>query len=131
MKEIKFRIWNQFSNRMIYPDENNGLLITLDGKILSEIVSGNGKPTGSYYDYTNDFVLMQYTGIKDENNKEIYEGDIVKLEGWGINIPSMILKVVWRDGCYYLDTNEYNYSYVSGGKNLYVIGNIFENGDIL
>lgn len=64
MREIKFRAWAIASREMFYPDANDGWEIT------------NGKITP-----LPNTVLMQYTGLKDKNGKEIYEGDICKCPG--------------------------------------------------
>ena len=63
-REIKFRAWN--GEEMISPD-----YITRDGYGYWK---ENSIPTRSKE-------LMQYTGLKDKNGKEIYEGDIVEFHG--------------------------------------------------
>ena len=63
-REIKFRAWDGTSMRGI--DKNDWFSIRSDG-FLSISIPSDFEP-----------VLMQYTGLKDKNSTEIYEGDIIK-----------------------------------------------------
>ena len=71
MREIKFRAWNSEYKQMWYDGGHLNLSITING------VLGSPDP---YYgtDLSENFVLMQYTGFKDDNGVEIYEGDILE-----------------------------------------------------
>jgi uncharacterized phage protein (TIGR01671 family) len=63
MREIKFRIWDKRLKEMDY-SRDYPLLSDFFGETVSE----------------EDQIYMQYTGLKDKNSKEIYEGDILECE---------------------------------------------------
>lgn len=126
MREIKFRAWNGKS--MILQEHS---LWHLLGEIMrfrdlgAELIPG--------------YVLMQYTGLKDKNGKEIYEGDIVKWfhgsEDIGI-VEYMCLEEQtfgWMEMAYFgihlRDSNEITtFQYDDEYE---VVGNIYENPELL
>jgi len=76
-------------------------------------------------------ILMQFTGQKDKNGAEIYEGDIVK---WYCDEepPEGIFIVEWRDTRFVLYNKEMS-DWALGGapKRLEIIGNIYENKELI
>ena len=133
MREIKFRVWNNFHKRF--------LDIPFEGQFESKLaISQNGKMYSGKYDCImgeNQYTIQQYTGIKDKNGKEIYEGDIVEI----FNHPQSE-QVEWEpNGCgfgfFAHDSKERDsggFQFLSDwtGSNGYkVIGNIFENPELI
>jgi len=73
----------------------------------------------------DDVVLMQSTGMKDDNGVEIYEGDLLSLDG------SKPYPVYWDDGAFQVGEVS-DLSYVNGYcVSLLILGNIYENPELL
>lgn len=127
MREIKFRAWDKKEKWMVSPSLDYA--ITLHGELGKLSESGWWEFNDGERWMSENFVVLQYTGLKDKNGKEIYEGDIVKEAKWG-----EIKKVEW-DGYRFLpftgacDCCE-DYGTWIGGE-CEVIGNIYENPELL
>lgn len=74
MRDIKFRAWNKDIKEMFEVGQ-----ITLE-KGIWDYQPDDRKHIGISIPYQPSFILMQYTGLKDKNGKEIYEGDIIQYE---------------------------------------------------
>ena len=76
--------------------------------------------------YKKDLKIMQYTGLKDKNNKEIYEGDIL-FESFG----ERYYKVVFENGSFRAEIEEYSLDLMDVAHCCEIIGNIYENPELI
>lgn len=128
MKEIKFRAWDKARKEFLS-----------SGSVLISVEAGNRpEKNPQYLDiltgpdcYKSRFVLQQYTGIKDKNGIEIFEGDVIRTM-----TPDLISVVTWDDNCarfigftleherrlVYIDMVDKN-----NKSSVEVVGNIYEN----
>ena len=126
MREIKFRCWDTENKQMLKVQELDFEDTFYGGRLSIRVDMYN-----DYFDI-EDMILMQYTGLKDKNGKEIYEGDIVIVftnKKWRIG------KIIYEHSGFTIDvTNnkELEYGRTSIIESLTeVIGNIYDNPELL
>lgn len=104
-REIKFRAWDKLSQKM--KTEITRLQL----------------PHTEHEENLYGTVLMQYTGLKDKNGVEIFEGDIVSSTG-------VFSKVIWKDedAMFGIHNGQYELGFYKG---IEVIGNIYQNPELL
>lgn len=133
MREIKFRVWDNLEKD--YLNEEDIAIDNLGNIFIFEIYDKND--TDLWYtrllpDPDNKrHVIEQYTGLKDKNSTEIYEGDIIKVEG-----DAEIYRVEWIYSGFGLEPRYNSPLYPILGnvklcKKIEVIGNIHENPELL
>jgi len=109
MREIKFRAWDTAQKKMLSNDD---------------IYVFDGKPCHKHeYDHIGvcGDILMQYTGLKDKNGVEIYEGDVVESQNFSAS------EVLFEDGVFLALDTPLNQDWGGcPGNEWEVIGNIYE-----
>ena len=120
MREIKFRAWLKEERKMVNVET---LFIG-----INRLCFGNSKTEDLFFRDFEEVELMQYTGVKDKNGKEIYEGDITICK-YG---PQIAMEVKWVDEGFRTLGKYDGDNYVGFVKNNEeVIGNIYENKNLL
>lgn len=139
MREFKFRIWDKRTKKMIGYEElvpNDVSFFSLNKltKLYRQDINYDyfGPNPDEHYPsyYKENLVLMQYTGEKDSDKKEVYEGDILQWKypenGDNICVVKWISESEGWDYSGWMFNDVFN----QGGPNK-IIGNIFENSDLL
>ena len=118
MREIKFRAWHKEKKIM-------GEVLGID--ILHKEIFFSNEDVDCY-EHTDfkDIELMQYTGLKDMREKEIYEGDIL-FESFG----EEYFKVVFKDGSFRLKTGGCSLPLKEYAHICEVVGNIYKNPELI
>ena len=126
VREIKFRAWDKELKRMFYADIeqlDNGIAFLIDGHFDDE-----------------EPVWMQYTGLKDRNDEEIYEGDIVVIDTQSYegceNRVEGVVEYSDELACYFVSDGENGIECICNIEGSYttiieVLGNIYEDSELL
>ena len=113
MREIKLRVWNYTEKKFI---------INEDVKTTIQMVE--------FFRYSTSAIMQQYTGLKDCNSKEIYEGDIIRFPYNGFFLKG---EVVFDNGGFELKGVDYgeHFRLIEIVHLCEVIGNVFEDKEKL
>lgn len=120
MRKIKFRAWDKEGKKWL---DISYLFFDSGGKVIGYTIKGDT--------HTIDKVeLVEYTGLKDKNGKEIYEGDIVQLD----ERVGLIGQMVFHNGSFCFRQDRNHIMTTLGDwfqeKEREVIGNIYENPEL-
>ncbi len=149
MRDFKFRVWSQAEKEW----SNTSMLEVWDNSGVLKPFAWMGHPTENY-------IIQQFTGLKDETGKDIYEGDIIeetydRLRGLVSDFDKSKTKIndgLWTYG-HFVYISEVSWSdmysgfhvtrrrltgekeeagrFPLNGKNVKIIGNIFENPELI
>ena len=117
MREHKYQVWHKQEQKMhsplcVYflPDGRLFGVVVEEGQLLS----------------IDDFELREYTGFKDKNGQEVYEGDIIRAEEEGLGV------IKYGVGCFYYE-DDWNGRIALEELTdlLVVVGNIYEHPHLL
>ena len=144
MRDIKFRVWDKIDKEMrkvreIGFDQCGGVMYVI---LTIPFLINNGDVD---FDFVKrkpgEFILLRYTGLKDKNGKEIYEGDIINqkyklgnryyLVKYDNTIASFVMKKLNRNNFESNKVGTETRFYTHDCKKSEVVGNKYENPELL
>ena len=143
MREIKFRVWDKI-NKIMVTNENVKEVLNNEELIDDDYIYDRDEWYPAYeilvplsylkkLSNNKDFVLEQYTGLKDKNGVEIYDGDYIIINGI-TNKPFIGKEVFYENGAFQCAWSDGNDTFggdtylvdLASCKDIEVIGNIHE-----
>ncbi|MBF1483057.1 MAG: hypothetical protein HXN71_09785 [Prevotella pallens] len=134
MRDIKFRIWDGAKNEWLASSSKDALPY-YGFALVGEVMTVQSLP---YWSLDEGNIVEQFTGLKDINGAEIFEGDIIFQKPLSKNSIGWVGKIIFKQGAFmaevyergkivmYLFLSEFN-----AEKTSEVIGNIHENPELL
>ncbi len=125
MREIKFRVWHK-PDKTMHPylkvKFGKSVNVTFDGKFKDvDQITTKTVPN-------KDIEIMQFTGLKDVNGSEIFEGDILE----HIVTPDLKAAVIFEDASFQINRGDAKMLLGAGGSDkMEIIGNIYETPELL
>ena len=119
MREIKFRAWDTKCQRWV---KSNHL-----GDSKKMTVRNTKKGFRFLNEKESDFIFCQFTGLKDKNGKEIYQDDIVNIDGLNVRVD-------WYNGAWtveYFTSPKRSYLSTFDESDIEIIGNVWESPELL
>lgn len=128
-RAIKFRAWDKENRQMLMNNELPAYLDSCNANEIFEVMRDEG------------LIVMQYTGIKDKSDKEVYEGDIVKIGNSHpgsfvpINTLGRLTVIEWKYSTFWINAkhlpNELGSQNRLDACEASIVGNIYENPELL
>ena len=148
---IKFRAWDKENDEMLFPDDTDkvAFIIEADGIVTYDMRYPGDEYSGLAY---LDTILMQYTGFKDNNDTEIFEGDVINVHWFYADFDPVELgafeneeyaeRVVvakefgnlgfwWKEADSWVDLATLAMSARLDEESFEILGNIYENPELL
>ncbi|WP_314500159.1 YopX family protein [uncultured Streptococcus sp.] len=129
----RYIAWIKTEKRMFFSDDILAIDYENEEIVTQQVYFENGLPDDRFiYCYkTDEIELMQTTGLKDKNGKEIFEGDIVKMSKDVYSEPTYYEVVRHYGGAYRLESKQHGCELWLRHTNCEVVGNIYENRELL
>ena len=118
----RYRAWNKNTKEMYETDD----IVSIDIEKKQIYVKTLFFDQLNHYDF-DDVVLMQSTGFRDKNGKEIFEGDVVKMAKNVYSEPTYYEVTRHRGGAYRLESKQYGCELWLRHADCEIAGNIYEN----
>lgn len=118
----RFRAWDKEFKEMVQVDA-----LVFD----EQIIKATYKNGNIVKEDLKNYVLMQSTGLRDKNGKEIFEGDVVKMAKNVYSEPTYYEVVRHRGGAYRLESKQYGCELWLRHTDCEIAGDIYENPELV
>lgn len=134
MRDIKFRIWDGAKNEWLASSSKDALPY-YGFALVGEVMTVQSLP---YWSLDEGNIVEQFTGLKDINGAEIFEGDIIFQKPLSKNSIGWVGKIIFKQGAFMAEVYERGkavmwlfLSEFRPEKTCEVVGNIHENPELL